>query len=320
MLKKIAALLLSAIISVCAVTVTVSAEEMQTTSVSHEASASYTKWNGKTTMKSGKNYIVSSNVTVSKKVTIPSGTTLVVQKGAKLWINTKGSLYIKGKLNVKSGATLSVSGMLYQYKGKTLTNYGEIRFGNKSTATLNGKFYTYQKGSIIGTPKNVSIGTNAVFSCTGKNECTKFDKYFDKTAIEKKLKEAFTTAIKDNDIYGTITMLLCEEYVKDIDALFAAAGIAFKDYCSEFAGAYIITLNEENIDPATVKSINAKITKITEQKELSDDLKNLADTYYKDGKIYSITCTVTVKTSSKTYTEDTELMMVEKNGDWYLLG
>lgn len=320
MLKKLAAILLSAVISVSALSAVVSAQEMQTASVSREAEASYYKWNGKTTMQSGKNYIITSDTTISKKVTIPSGTTLVVQKGAKLWISSGGKLYIKGKLNVKSGATLAVSGMLYQYKGKVLTNYGEMRFGSKSTATLNGKVYVYSGGSVTGTPKAVSVGANAVLSCTGTNNCAKLDKYFDKTAIEKKLEAAFAYAVKENDIYATVTQLLCEEYIADIDELFKASGSSLKAFCEEFGGEFKLLMGDEDIEPAKVKSVDVQITKITENKTPEDDLKTVADTYYKNGTVYDIECTVTIKTSSDTYTEDTGMTVAEKNGEWYLLG
>lgn len=320
MLKKLAAILLSAIISVCAVTATVSAEDMQTASVTREAEASYVRWNGKTAMQSGKNYIVTSDVTISKKVTIPSGATLAVQKGAKLWVGTKGSLYIRGKLNVKSGATLAVSGKLYQYKGKVLTNYGEMRFGSKASVTLNGKVYIYSKGSVTGAPKTLSVGSNAVFSCTGKNSCKKLDKYIDRTAIEKQLETAFTHAVKNNDIYATVNTLLCKEHIADLDSAFAASGTTLEAYCDEYAKTYKAEMKKEGINSAKVKSVDVKATKLTEKKSLTGDVKTIADTYYKGGKVYDVTCTITITTSSDKFTEQTELLMVEKNGNWYMLG
>ncbi|MBE6900887.1 MAG: hypothetical protein E7478_00275 [Ruminococcaceae bacterium] len=320
MLKKLAALLLSAIISVSAVTVSVSAEDMQTASVTREAEASYIKWSGKTAMQAGKNYIVTSDVTISKKVTIPSGTTLVVQKGAKLWISTKGALYIKGKLNIKSGATLAVSGTLYQYKSKTLANYGEMRFGSKAKVTLNGKVYIYSKGTVTGTPKSLSVGANAAFSCTGKNSCAKLDKYIDRTAIEKQLETAFTKAVKSNDIYGTVSTLFCKEHIAAIDAAFAATGSTLKAYCDEYSKVYKAEMKEEGVDSAKVKSVDVKATKLTAKKTLTGDAKTIADAYYKGGKVYEAACTVTVKTSSDTVTEDIVILVAEKNGKWYMLG
>lgn len=320
MLKKLAALLLSAIISVSAVTVTVSAQELQTAAITREAEASYTKWNGKTTMQAGKNYIVTSDVTISKKVTVPAGTTLVVQKGAKLWINTKGALYIKGKLNVKAGGVLAVSGTLYQYKSKSLAVYGEMRFGSKSKVTLNGKVSIYSKGKVTGTPKTLSVGSAAAFTCAGENSCAKLDKYIDRTAIEKQLEAAFALAVKDNDIYGAVNTLLCKEHIAAIDSAFASAGTTLKAYCDEYADTYMTELKNEGISSASVKSVDVKATKLTEKKTLTGDIKTIADTYYNGGKVYEVSCTVTVKTSTDTYAEKTVLFMAEKDGAWYMLG
>ncbi len=319
MLKKIAAVLLCAVISATSLTAVVSAETMQTASVSREAEAAYYKWNGKTVMEAGKNYIVTSDVTVSKSVTIPSGTTLAVQKGAKLWVNTSGKLYIKGKLNVKEGATLAVSGTLYQYKGKVLTNYGEVRFGSKSSVTLNGKTYIYSKGSLTGTPKKLAVGADAALSCTGKNSCTKLNKYFDRTAIAKKLDTAFTKAIKNDDVYGTVTSLLSQELVADVDKAFKESGSSLKEFCEEFSETFRKQMAGENISASKVTAVDVAVNKITASGVLTGDLKELADKYYKGGKAYDVEFTVTIKTTSGSYKEESSMKLVGKNGSWYLL-
>ncbi|MGN0687538.1 MAG: hypothetical protein ACI4KA_05475 [Oscillospiraceae bacterium] len=319
MLKKLAAIMLCVIMSVCAVTVTASAQSMQTGEVTRSAEAAYYKWNGKTAMKQGKNYIVSSDVTISAKVTIPSGTTLAVNKGAKLWISTTGSLYINGKLNVMSGATLAVSGKLYQYKNKTLTNYGEIRFGSKASVTLNGKVNIYSKGSVSGNPKALTAGSNAQISCTGKNSCTKLVKYIDRTAIENKLEKAFSKAIVENDMYGTVKLVFCKEQIADIEKSFKEGGTTLEAYCGEYAAEYKEQLLDEGIDPEKVKSVDVKATKLTAKKTLSGSAKTIADTYYKGSKVYDVSCTVTIKTGTDEFTEEIQVLMAEKNGSWYIL-
>lgn len=319
-MKKVIAAILSAVLTVSCMSVVVSAEET-TVSVMREYEASAVRWNGKTELKAGKTYAVTSNVTISEKIVIPSGTTLIVMKGAKLWVNSKGSLYIKGKLNVKSGGILAVTGRLYQYKSKNLLCYGELRFSKNSNVTLNGKTTVYSAGSITGTPKKLSVGANADITCKGTNNCTKLDKYIDRTAMETRLDSFFTKAIQKSDIYSAIKAVMSAKYVSDLDkALTQSAGISFEDYCKTFAKEYNKALVEKGIDPQQVKSIDVKLTELSAQKP-DGDLAVIADKYYSGAdKFYSADCEVTIKTSSETYTETVDVSMVEYSGKWYLLG
>lgn len=319
-MKKLIAAILSAVLAVSCMSVAVSAEDTAV-SVMREYEASAVRWNGKTELKAGKTYAVTSNVTISKKTVIPAGTTLVVMKGAKLWINSKGSLYIKGKLNVKSGGTLAVTGRLYQYKSKSLLCYGELRFSKNANVTLNGKTTVYSAGSITGTPKKLSVGDNADITCKGKNGCAKLDKYIDRTAMETRLDSFFTKAIQKSDIYGAIKAVMSSQYVSDLDkTLTQSAGISFEDYCKTFAKEYNKALAEEGIDPKQVKSIDVTLTELSAQKP-DGDLAVIAEKYYSGAdKFYSADCEVTVKTASETYTETVEVSMVEYSGKWYLLG
>ena len=166
----------------------------------------------------------------------------------------------------------------------------------------------------------MSVGANATFSCTGKNNCTKLQKYIDRTAIEKQLETAFTKSVKNNDIYGTVNTLMCKEHIAAIEEAFVSAGTTLEAYCDEYAAAYKAEMKAEGIDPAKVKSVDVKVTKLTEKKTLTGDIKTIADTYYKGGKVYDVTCTVTITTGSDTYTEESQLLMVQKGGKWYMLG
>lgn len=320
MLKKIVSVILSAVMAVSVMSVAVSAQEVQTSSVMQEYGATAVRWNGKTELKAGRTYAITSNVTISKKVVIPSGTTLIVMKGAKLWVSGSGSLYIQGKLTVKSGATLAVTGRLYQYKSKNLLNYGEIRFSNKANVTLNGKTTVYASGTITGTPKKLSVGPNADITCKGKNSCKGLDKYIDRTAMETRLDSFFTRAIQKTDIYGAVKLVMSADYISDLDKALAAAGSSFEALCGSFEEEYILSLKEQGIDPAKVKSIDVKITELSETK-LDGDQAAIAEEYYSGtDKIYLVKCEVTVKTESDTYTEEAELVMTELGGKWYLLG
>ncbi|MBQ8170742.1 MAG: hypothetical protein IJZ95_02005 [Oscillospiraceae bacterium] len=324
MLKKLTAAVISAVMAVSFVGATASAQQIQTATISSEYGASAAvKWNGKTALKAGQNYVVSSNVTVSKKITIPSGTTVTVQDGAKLWVSGKGSLYIKGKLVVKADSILAVTGKLHQYKGKVLKVYGQMRFASKASVTLNGKTTVYSKGSVTGTPNTCSVGPNATLTCSGKNSCKKLDEYIDRTAIAKRMDSYFTQSIKELDVYGGFKAIFSKAYINALEDAFSALGeMTLEDYCTAFTEEYKASLIKDGITPSKIKSVDVKLTEMAEQKKLTGDLKTLADSYYKGwSKVYDVTCEVTVKTASASRTEVAELVVIcAKSGKWYLLG
>lgn len=321
MLKKILSVILSAVMTVSVMSVAVSAQEIQTASVMQEYGATATKWNGRSKLQSGKTYAVTSNVTVAKQIVIPADTTLIVMKGAKLWVSGNGELFVQGKLTVKSGGTLAVTGRLYQYKSKNILNYGEIRFSNKANVTLNGKTTVYASGSISGKPKTLSVGANATITCKGKNSCAGLDKYIDRTEMSTRLDSFFTRAIQKADIYGAVKLVMSSAYLSDLDKALAAAGAgSFEDLCNSFEAEYIAALKESGIDPAKVKSISVKLTQLKEEQP-TEDLYAVAQKYYKNAqKYYTAACEITVKTDSGTYTEEAKLSMVKQSGKWYLLG
>lgn len=56
----------------------------------------YIEWNGKTPMEEGKNYYISKSAKVSKKFSVPEGSTLVVCSGAELLIYKGNSFGVRG--------------------------------------------------------------------------------------------------------------------------------------------------------------------------------------------------------------------------------
>ncbi len=324
MFKKLTAVVISAIMTVSFAGITASAQQAETATISRDYGASAAvKWNGKTTLKAGQNYVVSSDVTVSKKITIPSGTTVTVQNGAKLWVSGKGSLYIKGKLVVKADSILAVTGKLYQYKGKVLQVYGQMRFASKASVTLNGKTVIYSKGTVTGTPKTCSVGPNATLTCSGKNSCKKLDEYIDRTAVTKRLDAYFTQSIKNLDVYGGFKTIFSKAYINALEDAFKALGeMTMEDYCAAFAEEYKTALKEDGITPSEINSVDVKITEMEEQKSLTGDLRTLADNYYKGwSKVYKVSCEITAKTASVSRTEAASFVVIcAKSGKWYLLG
>ncbi|MGN1118777.1 MAG: hypothetical protein ACI4Q4_00365, partial [Oscillospiraceae bacterium] len=159
--KRICALALCAVMAVGAAVP--AGAEVYSASVVQElgATAKAVEWNGKTALEAGKSYTVSKNVTISKKVTIPSGTTVTVKNGAKLWVSSKGSLYVKGKLKTESGSTLAITGKLYEYSGKVISVSGAMNLSSKAKVTINGKFTVNSKGTVKGEPNSLTVGSKA---------------------------------------------------------------------------------------------------------------------------------------------------------------
>ena len=186
MFKKISALILSSVL--LAGMTTAFAEEpapIQTAQVVREYAAKASEWNGKTALKSGKSYVVTKNLTISKDVTVPKGAKLTIKNGAKLSVGAKGSLTINGTVTVGKGSTLAVSGALTQAKGKKLVVSGTVKLGKKSALTLNGSVTLKKGGVISGEPKTLDLGKNAKFAINGKLTSQKLLKAYDSAAISQ---------------------------------------------------------------------------------------------------------------------------------------
>lgn len=186
MFKKISALILSSVLLAGMTTAFAeSPAPIQTAQVVRENAAKASEWNGKTALKSGKSYVVTKDVTISKDVTVPKGAKLTIKNGAKLSVGAKGSLTINGTVTVGKGSTLAVSGALTQAKGKKLVVSGTVKLGKKSALTLNGSVTLKKGGVISGEPKTLDLGKNAKFAINGKLTSQKLLKAYDSAAISQ---------------------------------------------------------------------------------------------------------------------------------------
>ncbi len=93
----------------------------------------YTEWNGKTPMEAGKNYYISSSAKVSKKFSVPEGSTLVVCSGAELLIYKDNAFGVRGTLIAEPDSKITVSGTLTVYAGAGLDVYGAFNTTVSST-------------------------------------------------------------------------------------------------------------------------------------------------------------------------------------------
>lgn len=320
MLKKILALALSSAIMSCGAVAF--AEECYTpdTIVTEQSyAAKTTKWNGKTSLEAGKSYVVSSNVTISKKITVPSGTTLTVKNGAKLSVGTKGALYIKGTVSVAKGASLSVNGKLYEYKSGKLTAAGTVSLSKKSTATIKGKLTVKSTGVIKGAPKSLTLAQTAVTSIKGKNLCEKLDAAIDKNAISDLINDYFTLVLKDVDLYGAVKRVYPESYVEYLDGLFKAEGTTLKEYCEQYNG-FVKELFAEYFDITDVSDVTVTVESVTDSPEKSFAV---TENWGFDGnpeKSRLVKIKLSVKTGDGTVSDTGSFTCVEYDGEWYIIG
>ena len=319
--KRICALALCAVMTVGAAVP--AGAEVYSASVVQElgATTKAVEWNGKTALKAGKSYVVSKNVTVSKKITIPSGTTVTVKNGAKLWVSSKGKLLIKGTLTVNKGATLAVTGTLYEYKAKKLNVSGAMNFGTKSKITLNGNVTVKSTGTVKGTPKAISVGQYAAVTVKGKNSSEKFAKAIEIGAVEKVIGTFFTKSICRSDLYGAMTAVYPADYIKKLDEMFVAAGSSLKDYCKLQAENMKADAKDDvfgefygdktaNVEVSVTKTTDITKSLTAEQKAVAKEICGGAD------KAYSVEAVLSVGMVDDKVT----IAVIEKDGKWYLLG
>lgn len=173
--RFLAAAMSAAILASSGLSAVAYAENTTTVVCAYEAKSGYTKWDGVSKLKSGKKYRISEKMTVLSDFTVPKNTMLVVQKGGKLTVDAGAKVTVKGTLIVNKGATLTLNGSLDLKKNKTLTCYGKLKLGKKSQLTLNGELDLRDTGTISGTPKKVTVGTDSLIRLYGTNNCKKLD-------------------------------------------------------------------------------------------------------------------------------------------------
>lgn len=93
-------------------------------------------WNGKTALQKDTCYFVNKKIKLSRAVTLPEGSMLVIRSGGQLIVIKGGSLTVNGAVVVQSGA------MLNAYDG------GKVVIGESGAAVVNGKLAVSKNGSV----------------------------------------------------------------------------------------------------------------------------------------------------------------------------
>ena len=338
MFKKAMAFILSAVIMAGASTAAFAESAPQTITVEQEYGASAAKtWDGKSAMKAGQSYVLKKNVTIKSKVTLPKGATLTVNKGVTLTIGAKGTLTVKGKLVVKSGATVTVSGKLVTAKGSTVSDSGTIKLTkNKANVTIGGKFVINKGGKITGAPKAISLGDSAKVTVKGTNSCKKLqtllkgaanDVKADTAEIEKLLDTYVKKALK-GDVYGAVTEVMPEDYIKQADAeIQEQYGVTLEEflntYLVEMLKAYGVDTDEL---AKQVDSVSIKVTKLTDcLKDLTADQKAILSGCGKITKAYIAEIGANIDGAAENIpgllvNDGAEATVAYAGGKWYIVG
>lgn len=109
----------------------------------------YVEWDGKTKMKSGTNYYITSATKPRATVKVPKDSTLIIRSGAELVIYKDRKLNVGGKLIVEPNAKLSVSGSLASYAGSGIDIYGKIAATKSSEVQIVGEYVVRHSATAI---------------------------------------------------------------------------------------------------------------------------------------------------------------------------
>lgn len=315
--KKITAFLLSAVIMTStAAAASAECPPVYTATVTQEYAASARVWNGKTAMKSGTNYVVNSDITISKKFYVPENSTLTVKSGSKLTVSSKGALTVKGTLKIQKNATLSVSGKLTLNTGKTITDAGKITFGSKAAVVINGKLTVSKTGSVSGSPASLSLGSKSTVTVSGKNSCAKLTTALDKKNVKSAVNDLYKKSLVDGDIYSALKKVFPTEILTKADENLKAQGTTLKDYCKGLDAEVLTSVSAEKLGKVT--SASASVTSMKNvTKSVSDDDKLIVDGIYSSfDKIYKVSGKLTLNKDKDGGTY--EMLAVHSGGKWYI--
>ena len=329
MFKKISALILSSVLLAGMTTAFAeSPAPIQTAQVVREYAAKASEWNGKTALKSGKSYVVTKNLTISKDVTVPKGTKLTIKNGAKLSVGAKGSLTINGTVTVGKGSTLAVSGALTQAKGKKLVVSGTVKLGKKSALTLNGSVTLKKGGVISGEPKTLNLGKNVKFTINGKLTSQKLLKAYDSAAIMQLLESLEKKVFIDGKAYDAylesypagVIAAMEEDYkkqLKELEEFGYSDDVSFEEAINSIT-SYIVTMVEYQYG-GDITGVNMGDLTITymDVSELPESV--YAPLYGTIERAADVSAKYTLTIGDKT-TDPSDMggIMVYSGGRWYL--
>ncbi|MGN0687261.1 MAG: NPCBM/NEW2 domain-containing protein [Oscillospiraceae bacterium] len=114
------------------------------------SAAAATRWNGTSTLKAGKSYVITSAVTMDSKFTIPAKATLTISNGGSLTVSKGVTVTVNGTLSVAKGGTLKVNGTLNAAESSCVKISGKFTYGASAKIKLNGSYTVSSTGTVSG--------------------------------------------------------------------------------------------------------------------------------------------------------------------------
>lgn len=161
-----------------------------------QASAASYKWNGTSTLKSGKSYVITSAVVMDSKFTIPEGAKLTVSKNGTLTISKGVTATVNGTLAVSKGGTLKVNGTLNATESSAVKISGKLTYGASAKLGINGTLTVASTGTISGSgTAEVNLSAKSQYN----SDVEKINTYLEKGNYSKacSLLESAITAYPD---------------------------------------------------------------------------------------------------------------------------
>ncbi len=299
--------------------VTAGAADVQTAEVIREYAAAPIVWDGVAALKDNSSYIVTGEVTVSSKITIPANTTLSVKKEARLTVSKNGTLIVDGRLNVNSGSSMIVFGTLKLNSGKRITSSGDFRFGSASSVTLDGIFALNSGGTLQGEPKDFSTAVDSTLKIYGKNFCQKVADVANERSLITTFDELYTAAIIDNDIYSVVKKLIPLNARLEAENIFKAEGSSLEAFCKAFGDQYQQELKADGIDVSKITDISASISKVTDVtgKLTNDQIMQLYNYYPSYSKVVKAEMMIALEGTGKNEAVEATMVLIGKT--WYIM-
>ena len=147
-----------------------------------QASAATYKWNGTSTLKSGRSYVVTSAVVMDSKFTVPEGVKLTVSKTGTLTISKGVTATVNGTLAVSKGGTLAVNGTLNASESSAVKISGKLTYGASAKLSLNGTVTVSSTGTISGSgTAEVNLSSKSQYN----SDVEKINTYLEKGSYSK---------------------------------------------------------------------------------------------------------------------------------------
>lgn len=106
-----------------------------------------------------------------ENVTVPSGVTITVDKGASLFIMDDANVTLNGKIKIRSGGSVYVRGKLITSSGSIISNNGKLKILSMGSVSLSGRCSITETAEIKGTGELIVNNLFSDISCKGKVTC-----------------------------------------------------------------------------------------------------------------------------------------------------